>query len=130
MVAGWPTVTYLVHSLSRGEIGVVVNMPDFVGSQLLLGLLLGGALLGIILAMLSADWARQFTMAVAGALGFLIGLTLLAGQFLSEHLPPGYPMRYPQVAAVVWAELVIISVLMQRRADRSGKRAAETKETS
>lgn len=125
LLAGRPTMPLLVHSLSREQVGVIVHLPDYLGSQLLLALLVGGMLLGVIVAFLSAGWARRMVMAVEGALAFLMGTVLLSLQFFSAQLGPGYPMRYSQVAVVVWIELAVVAVLMQRLAERRRKTAGD-----
>jgi hypothetical protein len=118
LVAGRPTMTLLVRSLSSDQVGTVVYVPDYAGSQLMLLLLVGGMLLGIILTIASTVWARRVTMALCGSLAFLGGVARVTAEFFAAQLPPGYPMKYAQVGAVVWLELAAISVLMQRMADR------------
>jgi hypothetical protein len=126
MLAGWPTVPFQVFSLSRPEVCVQVRLPDVLGSQLLMSLLFGGMLLGVIVAFLSIDWARRIVMAVEGALAFLAGAVLLSIEFFSAQPVAGYPMKYAQVVVVVWIELAVISVLMQRLAERGRKSVGDT----
>jgi hypothetical protein len=125
MLNGWPTAAFLVRSLSRDQVGVVVHIPDYVGTQWLLALLIGGMLAGVIVAIVSQRWARRVTMALGGSLAFLVGVVLVVRQFFSAHLEPGYPMKYSQVAAMVWVEVAVISLLMQRMADRPPTGAAD-----
>ena len=121
LFVGWPTIPLLVRSLSSDHVGTVVNAPDYVTNQLLLSLLVGGMLLGVILAFISAEWARRTVMALEGALAFLGGIALVTAEFFASQLPRGYPMKYSQVAAVVWIELAVISVLMQRLVDKPSR---------
>jgi len=118
LLMGWPTIPLLVRSLSSEHVGTIVHVPDYVRSQLLLGLLSGGMLLGVILAIAVPNSARRVVMALEGSLAFLGGITLLTEEFFSAQLPVGYPMKYSQVAPVVWLELAVVSILMQRLADR------------
>ena len=118
LLMGWPTIPLLVRSLSSGQVGTIVRVPDYLTSQLLLSLLLGGMLLGVILAIAAADWARWIAMALQGALAFLGGIAMVTVRFFSAQLPAGYPMKYSQVAAVVWLELAVVSILMQRLANK------------
>jgi len=118
LLMGWPTIPLLVRSLSSEHVGTIVRVPDYVRSQLLFGLLTGGMLLGVILAIAVPTSARRVVMALEGSLAFLGGIALITGEFFSAQLPRGYPMKYSQVAAVVWLELAVVSILMQRLADR------------
>lgn len=125
LLAGWPTVPFQVFSLSRPEVCVVVQLPDVLGSPVLMSLLFGGLLLGVIVAFLSTDWARRIVMALQGSLAFLAGAVLLSIEFFSAQPGAGYPMRYAQVVVVVWIELAVISVLMQRLAERRRQSAGD-----
>jgi hypothetical protein len=120
LAAGWPAELYQVRSLSDEHVARAVRLPAYVTSQLLLGLLAGGMLLGAILAVATLGWARRVVMALVGSAGFLAGVSLVTERFFAPHLPPGYPMSYAQAAVVIWLELALLSVIMQRRAERAG----------
>ena len=83
LLAGRPTMALLVRSLSTDQVGTVVYVPDYAGSQLMLLLLLGGMLLGIILTIVSTVWARRVTMALCGSLAFLGGVVRVTAEFFT-----------------------------------------------
>ncbi|MBN2581462.1 MAG: hypothetical protein JXL80_00230, partial [Planctomycetes bacterium] len=80
-----PVVPYYVWSLSSEQVSTVVMGPDYVGSPLLLGLLLGGILLGATLTLVAEVWARRMVMGLEGGLALLAGALLLGGEFFSAR---------------------------------------------
>ena len=125
VLAELPSIPLLVSSLSNRQVGTVVHVPDYVGAQWMLGLLLGGMLLGVIVAVASLEWARRVVTASAGSLAFLAGIALITREFFSAHLPPGYPMKYAQVIVLLWAELTLVAILMQRRVEKGAEKGGQ-----
>jgi len=119
LLAGWTTQPYYVWSLSSDQVMTIVLGPDYLGSSLLLSLLVGGILLGVILALAAPNLTRRIAMGLQGGLALLVGAALVSSEFFSTHLPAGYPMQYLQAAAIAWLGLAALAVVVQNLVDKS-----------
>ncbi|HOI56407.1 MAG TPA: hypothetical protein PLP01_14260 [Phycisphaerae bacterium] len=118
VLADRASVPYYVWSLSTDHVLTVVLGPDYVGSPLLLGLLLGGIVSGATLALAAEVWARRVVMGLEGGLALLAGAILLGGEFFSARLPSGYPMQYLKAVVVAWLGLAVLAVVVQHLAEK------------
>lgn len=118
LLAGWTSVRYHVWSLSSDQVMTVVYGPDYLGSPPLLSLLVGGILLGVILALAAPDWSRRIVMGLQGGPALLVGAALISSEFFSAHLPPDYPMQYLQAATIAWLGLAALAVVVQNLVDK------------
>jgi len=96
----------------------VVYGPDYLGSPTVLSLLVGGILLGVILALATEDWSRRIVMGLQGGPAFLVGAVLTGGEFFSAHLPRDYPMHYLRAATIAWLGLAALAVVVQNLVDK------------
>lgn len=124
LVAGWPGASYYVASLSTEHVNTVLRGPDYAGSQLMLGLLVGGVVLGTILALAWPEATRMVVMSLEGGLALVLGAALVGGRLFAAWLPPDYPHGFMRVGVLVWGELVILGVLVQRKVRREDRRRA------